>query len=176
MRLQSLTLLCSLFVFVLATGKLEDRFDIEDLLNAFNLIIDGKNYNKLDEVFTPDVVYYEYPGPGKDPRQPVQGLPAIIDIAVKGIPDTVASYSQLGTKLITLLPPYDKDGHSDRAEAISYNLDAYFNNASNSTSEPLFLFVVYTDKEIIRTKQPGFGGWRIKSRRLDLIVSYSTLP
>ena len=172
MRLQILTLLCSLFVLILATGKLEDKSDIEDLLNAFNLIIDGKKYNRLHEIFTPDIVYY--PGPGKDPGQPVRGLPAIIDIAVKGIPVTVDSYSQLGTKLIKLVPPFDKEGRSNRAEAVSYNFDAFFSSAGNSTGKPLFFFIKYVDKEIIRTKAPGFGGWRIKSRRLELIVSYTS--
>lgn len=171
MRLQILTLLCSLFVLVLATGKLEDKSDLEDLLNAFNLIIDGKEYNRLHEIFTADIVYY--PGPGKDPGQPVRGLPAIINIA-KWIPDTVDSYSQLGTKLIKLVPPFDKEGRSDRAEAVSYNSDAFFSGAANSTGESLFLFIKYVDKEIIRTKEPGFGGWRIKSRRLELVVSYTS--
>lgn len=170
MRLQILTLLCSLFALVLATGKLEDKADVEDLLNAFNLIIDGKKYDRLHEIFTPDIVYY--PGPFKDGR-PVRGLPTIINIA-KGIPATFDSYSHLGTKLITLVPPFDKEGRSNRAEAVSYNVDTFFSGAGNSTADSLILFIKYVDKEIIRTKDPGFGGWRIKSRSLELIVSYDT--
>jgi len=166
MRLQILTLLCSLFALVLATGKLEDKSDLEDLLNAFNLIIDEKKYNRLHEIFTPDIVYY--PGPFKDSGRPVRGLPAIINIA-KGIPATFDSYSHLGTKLITLVPPFDKEGRSNRAEAVSYNVDAFFSGAGNSTGDSLILFIKYVDKEIIRTKEPGFGGWRIKSRSIELI-------
>lgn len=62
MRLQILTLLCSLIVLILATGKLEEKDNIDDLLNAFNLLIDKKEYSKLGDIFTPDVTYDEGPG------------------------------------------------------------------------------------------------------------------
>ncbi|MCJ1348168.1 hypothetical protein MMC31_006399, partial [Peltigera leucophlebia] len=166
MRLQILTLLCSLFVLVLATGRLEDKSNIEDLLNAFNLLIDEKKYSKLGGIFTPDVTYD--PGPGKDPGQPVRGLDAIINIPKTEIPDTVASYTQLSTKLIKFVPPFDKEGRSDRAEAVSYNFYLFF-GAGNLTGETYFFYVKYLDKEIVRTKEPGFGGWRIKFRKLELV-------
>lgn len=170
MRLQILTLLCSFFVLILATGKLEDKSDIEDLFNAFNLIVDEKKYSKLSNIFTKDVVYY--PGPGKDPGQPVQGIEAIINIPKNEVPESVVSYTQLSTKLIKLFPPLDKAGHSDRAEAVSYNFFSYF-GTGNSTGETYFFYVKYVDKEIIRTKEPGFGGWRIKNRTLELIVCFT---
>lgn len=168
MRLQIFTLLCSLIVIVLATGNLEDKSNIEDSLNAFNLLIDKKEYSKLGNIFTPDVTYD--PGPGKASGPLVQGLPAIINIPKKEIPDSVASFTQLSTKLIKFLPPFDKAGRSDRAEAVSYNFFLFF-GAGNLTGETYFFYVKYEDKEIVRTKEPGFGGWRIKFRKLELIVS-----
>lgn len=169
MRLQILTLLCSLFVLVLATGKLGDKSYIDDLLNAFNFCIDGKQYSNLGQIFTPDVTYD--PGPGKDPGQLVQGLDAIMNIPKKAIPDTVVSYTQLTTKLIEFVPPFDKNGRSDSAEAVSYNFNSFF-GAGNLTGQTYFFYVKYVDKEIVRTNETGFGGWRIKFRKLELVVSF----
>ena len=73
MRLQILTLLCSLIVLILATGKFEDKDNIGDLLNSFNLLIDKKEYYKLGDIFTPDVTYNE--GPGKASGSLVRGSP-----------------------------------------------------------------------------------------------------
>lgn len=169
MRLQIFTLLCSVFVLVLATGKLEDKSDIDDLLNAFNLYIDGKQYSKLGEIFTRDVTYD--PGPRKDPGQLVQGLDAIINIPKTEIPDTVVSFTQLSTKLIKFVPPFDRKGRSDRAEAVSYNFNLFF-GAGNLTGQTYFFYIKYVDKEIVRTNETGYGGWRIKFRKLELVVSF----
>lgn len=171
MQLQILNLLCSLFVLVLATGKLEDKSDIDDLLNTFNLLIDRKKYSELGKIFTSDVTYD--PGPGKAPGQLVQGLSAIINIPKNEISDTVVSYTQLSTKLIKFVPPFDKEGRSDCAEAVSYNFYSFF-GADNSTVETYFFYIKYVDKEIVRTKEPGFGGWRIKFRKLELVVSFTS--
>lgn len=53
MPLQILTLLSSLSVLVLATGKLEDKSDIEDALNAWHLLFDAKNFVKAAASFSP---------------------------------------------------------------------------------------------------------------------------
>lgn len=119
MRYKVLTALFSFILFWLwiavdFTCVLTDKSHVEDLLNAFNLIIDGKQYDRLHEVLTLDIVYY--PGPGKDDAgQPVWGLPAFINTAKKRIPASIDSYSQLGTKLIKVHPARDVD----RAEAVS---------------------------------------------------------
>lgn len=164
MRLQILTLLCSLCVLVLATGKVEDKENIEDLFSFFSVLTDEKKYDKVGKVFTPDATFE--PGEG-----PVKGTPAIANFLKKQIPDTVTTYSQTTTKLVKFVPPFDKDGRSDRAEAVSYTLIIFF--AGNSTKEYL-LPIKYVDKEIVRTKEPGFGGWRIKKRKLEVVVSFNT--
>ncbi len=164
MRLQILTLLCSLCVLVLATGKVEDKENIEDLFSRFSLLTDGKNYGKVDKVFTRDATFE--PGEG-----PVKGTPAIANFLKKKIPDTVTTYSQTTTNLIKFVPPFDKEGRSDRAEAVSYTFVIFF--AVNSTKEYL-LPIKYVDKEIVRTKEPGSGGWRIKKRKLEVVVSFNT--
>ena len=163
-------LLFWLWIAVVSTCVLRDKSHVEDLLNAFNLIIDGKQYDRLHEVLIPDIIYY--PGPGKeDAGQPVRGLPAFINTVKKRIPASINSYSQLGTKLIKVYPAMDVN----RAEAVSYNLNVFFvGTGNNSTGNSLFSFVKYVDNDIIRTEEPGYGGWRIKSRSLELIVSYAS--
>ena len=165
MRLQILTLLSSLFVFVLATGSLEDKSDIKDLFALFDFFIDDKTYSKLGKTLTPDVTYD--PGDG-----PVQGLPAAINTLSKIIPEKIVSQTLLSTKLIKFLPPFDKGGRSNRAEAFSYNTFTFFGPA-NSTDPLLILFAKFVDKEIVRTNEPGLGGWRIKNRKFELVVSLS---
>lgn len=167
MRLQILTLLCSLFVLVLATSKLEDKDNIYGLLNAYNIYLDTKEYSKFGDIFTPDAIYEE--GLGKASGSLVRGLSAIIDIPKKAIPEAVLSITQ-SKKVVKFLPPFDKEGRSDRAEAISYTFFTFF-GAGNLTGQTYFFYVKYVDKEIVRTKEPGFGGWRIKYRKLETIVS-----
>lgn len=103
------------------------------ILSTCSLI--EKKYSKLGKIFTCDVTYDS--GPGKAPGQLVQGLSAIINIPKNEISDTVVSYTQLSTKLIKFVPPFDKEGRSDCAKAVSYNFYSFF-GASNSTVETYF--------------------------------------
>lgn len=165
MRLAILTFVFSLFICVIA-DNLEDKSNIEDITAAFNLLTDGKKYSELGKVLSPDVTYD--PGDG-----PVQGLPATIDTLSKIIPSTTTTYFTLGTQLIKFLPPSDKDKRSNFAESVSYSTFVSF-GSGNLTGEFFILFVRYVDKEIVRTRQPGFGGWRFKNRKFELVVSYPT--
>ena len=165
MRLQILILLSSLFVFVLATGSLEDKSNIEDVLAAYDLTIDAKKFNELGQTLDRNVIYDAGDGP-------FQGLDHTIALLSKLIPPGIVSYASLGTKLIKFLPPFDKGGRSSSAEAISYTTFSFF-GSGNSTGEILILFTKFVDKEIVKTNEPGFGGWRIKNRKFELVVSLS---
>lgn len=103
MRPQILTLLCSLFAFVLATDKLEDESNIKALHNVFNLIFDREQLNELGGIFTPDVTYD--PGPVQGLR-PVQGLPNVI-FTLSTFPNTTTTYTILSTQLIKFRPPFE---------------------------------------------------------------------
>ena len=164
MRLAILTL-CSLLTFVLATN-LQDRSDIRDITALFDFLIDEKKFNELGKVLSPDVTYD--PGEG-----PVQGLPAAIDVLSKVIPNTTTTYNTLGTQLIKFLPPFDKNKRSNLAESISYTTLVSF-GSGNLTGEVFILFAKFTDKEIVRTSEPGFGGWRFKNRKFEVVVSFLT--
>lgn len=163
MRLAVLTLLCSFFAFALAVN-LEDKSNIEDITAAFNLLLDKKKYSELGKVLSPDVTYDAGLGP-------VQGLPAAIDVLSKVIPSAATTYFTLGTQVIKFLPPFDKYGRSNRAESISYSTIVNF-GSGNFTGEFFIIFARYVDKEIVQTKEPGFGGWRFKNRKFEIVVSF----
>lgn len=170
MHLRILTLLCYLTVLVLATGTLEDKSDIDDLENAVAILTDAKKPVEVSELFTPNATFD--PGQGA-PVRPIQGRPAIAAELRRLIPGNVTSFSQLGTKLIKFNPPFDREGRSNRASAITYLTSTFF-SASNSTG-PLFLFFKVVDKEIVKTNETGYGGWRIHDRELILVVSFPSL-
>lgn len=165
MRLRILTLLCYLSVLILATGRLKDQSEIDDLQNLLLFLVDDKKFVQASELFTPNATYD--PGP-EFPVRPFQGRSALVDYLEKTIPDNVSTFAQLGTKLIKFIPPFNKDGRSDRAEAVSYVTFTFF-GADNSTE---IIFFKFEDKEIVRTKEPGFGGWRIQNRKQKLVVSF----
>ena len=166
MRLAIITLLSSLFAFLLAIN-LEDKSNIEDITSAFNLILDEKKFPDLGKVLSPDVTYDAAVETG-----PVQGLPAAIDVLSKVIPNKTTSYSTVGTQLIKFFPPFDKAGRSNFAESISYSTLTFF-GSGNLTGEVFIIFARYVDKEIVRTKLPGFGGWRLKNRKIESVVSFT---
>lgn len=165
MRLSIITLLCSLVIFVFAT-KLEDESYIKDLNSAFNLLLDNKEYSKLGKVLSPNVTYDAGAGP-------VQGLPGAIDTLSKVIPKTTTTYFTVGTQLIKFLPPFDKENRSNLAEAVSYSTLVNF-GSGNLTGEFYIIFAKYVDKAIVRTKEPGFGGWRFQNRKFESVVSFPT--
>lgn len=164
MRLQILSLLCSLFAFVLATGKLEDRANIEDITAYFNLIFDRKDFGQFEKIFTPDATYSVG---GKS----FQGRPNLISALSTGIPNTTTSYSILSTQLIKFRPPFDKEGRSKIAESVSYTTFVNF-GGGDLTGQSLIAFGRFVDKEIVKTNEPGFDGWRFKNRKLERVVSF----
>lgn len=170
MRLRILTLLCYLTVLVLATGKLEDKSDIDDLENAVVIFTDAKKPVEVGGLFTPNATFD--PGQGA-PARPIQGRPAIVAEVRRLIPANVTSFSQLGTKLIKFDPPFDREGRSNRASAITYLTITFF-SAGNSTG-PLILLFKVVDKEIVRTNETEYGGWRIHDRELIPVVSFPSL-
>ena len=165
-----LTIFCPLLNFVVAAAatNLQDKGDIKDLTAAFLFLIDGKKFNELGKVLSSDVTYDTGNG------RPVQGLPAAIAALSKIIPPETTTFNKLGTQLIKPLPPLDnedEDKHStNRAESISYT-QVKASGSGNLTGETFNLFAKFIDKEIVRTSQPGFGGWRFKNRKFEVVVS-----
>lgn len=163
MRLQILALLCYFFAFALATGNLEDKSDIEELTVAFNFFFDSKKFDKLREIFTLDVIYDAGAGP-------IQGLPNVISTLSNIIPITTTTYTILSKQLIEFRPPFDNYGRSNLATSVSYVTFVSF-GGGNLT---YVIYAKYVDNEIVKTNEPGFGGWRFKNRKVESVVSFST--
>lgn len=173
-----LILVCSLTVRVLASGKVEDKDNIRDLFNAFAFNIDERKPEELDKIFARDTTGVVVEQVARilagnatlEGDVNILGITAVVKFVGGLFPDSVKSYSQPSTNLIKFIPPYDKDGRSDRAEAVSYTSFIFF-GTGNSTKE-LLLPIKYVDKEIIRTNEREFGGWRIRNRKVELVVSF----
>lgn len=95
--------------------------------------------------------------PGEGVR-PLKGVNAVVEFLETITRNSVPTYSSLSTKLIKFILPFDKEGRSDRASAVSYKTFVAF-GAGNLTEEYI-LALKFVDKEIVKTKEPGFGGWR----------------
>ena len=145
MRLQILTLLCSLSIFVLATNKFEDKSNIEDVITTFPILVDSRETAKLGTILTPNVTYETSTGP-------IQGLPAVISFFSALVPTTTTTYSISSTRLIKFLQPFDKEGRSNSAEAVSYSTIVSF-GSGNLTDESYFIFARIVDKKIVRTNE-----------------------
>lgn len=172
LRLFASLVLTLLSVSLVLAVNIEDKSNIEDLTAAFNFITDSKKFSDFDQVLTQDVTY----DPGD--KVPVQGIPATIARLSDIIPNTTTSYFSLGTQLITFLPPFidikgekEKEG-SNLAESVSYSTFVGF-GSGNLTGDYFILFVKFVDKEIVRTSEPGFGGWRFRNRKFELVVGFS---
>lgn len=165
MRLAFLTLLCSLFVSVVLAVNLEDKSNIEDLTAAYNFLVDDKKFSDFGKVLTSDVTYD--PGNG-----PVHGIPATIEAISRIIPSTTITYLSLGTQLIKFRPPFDKEKRSNLAESISYSTFVAY-GTGNLTGEYFLITARFVDKEIVRTREPGFGGWRFRNRKFEAVVSFT---
>lgn len=164
MRLPILALVCSLSVLVFATGKLEDKDNIRDLFSAYALAFDEKKFDKFGSIFTRDATFE---AKGEDP---IKGVTAIAKYLEAFVSRNVTTFTEISTILIKFVPPLDREGRSDRAEALSYAGITIF-SGGNST-KVFFLPLKFTDREIVRTKERGFGGWRIEKRKAEVDVSF----
>lgn len=162
----SLFFYVSVVVATVNVNILEDRADIEDLTAAYNFLTDDKKFSDFGNVLTPDVTYD--PGTGA-----VKGIPASIEALLVIIPNTTITYFTLGTQLITFRPPFDKYGRSNLAESVSYSTFVAY-GTGNLTGQYFIIDARFVDKEIVRTKQSGFGGWRFRNRKFEVIVSFFT--
>lgn len=100
----------------------------------------------------------------------IQGLPNVIS-ASSTYPNTTTTYTTLGAQLIKFRPPFDKEGHLKLAESVSYSTFENF-GSGNLTGQNFIVFARYVDKEIVKTNEPGFGGWRFKNRKFESVVSF----
>lgn len=134
---------------MLSHQELSDRFEIQDLLANYSDVIDSKNFDRLDDFFTPDAVI-DYTEAG--------GIRGNLDEVKVYLAKALKSFSSMQHMLG--LPQIVLKG--DRASARTILFNPMVVPGENGPSV-FFVGLWYVD-ELIRTE----AGWRITSRKEEL--------
>lgn len=129
------------------TLSVQDRLDIADVLARYCVALDSRDWELLEQVFTPDATA-RY-GRAGQPR----GLPAIVAVVRSSLEPLDASQHFIGTSLVE---PDGADGARGRTYLIAQHVCGGLPDGSQ--------FVVagtYVDR-FVRTPD----GWRIRERHL----------
>lgn len=138
--------------------EISDRLEIDDLLSRYTLAIDGKDFDALDEVFTPDAtIDYTTSGGTKGVYPDVKAWLA------KALANFPMTQHLLGNKRVTI----DGDTATSRT---------YFYNPMGAPKEGggLQMFYVggYYNDRLVRTAD----GWRIADRFEETAWMDGVLP
>jgi 3-phenylpropionate/cinnamic acid dioxygenase small subunit len=131
---------------MLPLQEISDRLEIQDLLSRYSYAIDERNWDDLDNVFTPDAVidYSETGGA----RGTVAQIKAWLPVAMERFPKY---YHMVATTKLEL------DGDTARSRTCLFNPMVY--RAEDGTESVFFIGLWYRDK-LVRTP----AGWRIAER------------
>ncbi len=135
------------------TNAVEDTLAIQELIARYPLVVDGRNWDGLDTLFTPDarIDFSAFGGPVADP-------PAI----KRFLADSLAIFER--TQHMMGLPHITLDG--DRASArTSCNNPMVLPNGDGTTS--VWLIGLWYDDEFVRTPD----GWRFSARKQERCYS-----
>jgi SnoaL-like domain len=132
-----------------ASTGLADRLAIQDLIARYPLAVDGRDWDGLDALFTPDahIDFTAFGGPAGD----VASTKAFLRDALGGFRRT---QHMMGLPAITL------DGDHARART-SCNNPMVIDNADGTTA--VWLIGLWYDDEFVRTAD----GWRFASRKQE---------
>ena len=136
-----------------AAGDVADRLAIQDLIARYAVVVDSRDYDALDDLFTPDarIDFTAFGGPS--------GTPAYIK---KFLADNLAIFSR--TQHMMGLPSISIDG--DRATArTSCNNPMVLTEPDGSTK--VWLIGLWYDDTLARTAD----GWRFTGRRQERCYS-----
>jgi SnoaL-like domain len=129
-----------------AQSELADRLAIQDLIARYPLAVDGRDWDGLDELFTPDarIDFTAFGGPAGD----LASTKSFLRDALSGFRRT---QHMMGLPAITL----DGDRASSRTPC---NNPMVIDNADGSTA--VWLIGLWYDDEFVRTPD----GWRFTAR------------
>ena len=130
-----------------------DRLAISDLIARYALVVDGRDYDALDELFTDDarIDFTAFGGPVGSPAEIKTFLAANLGIFSR-------TQHMMGLPLITI--------EGDRATArTSCNNPMVLTDADGSTK--VWLIGLWYDDSLVRTSD----GWRFTSRRQERCYS-----
>lgn len=138
--------------------RISDRLAVEDLLFRYSRAIDTRNFDLLDEVFTPDGVA-DYTSSG-------------------GIRGTLAEVKEwlgaaLGVFTVVqhLITNVAVDFAGDEARSTCYMINPLGYPAEGDKTEMIFCGGLYHD-QLVRTAE----GWRIRERVIELLYLDGKLP
>lgn len=140
---------------MLPLQEISDRLEIQDLFARYTYAIDERNWDGLDDVFTPDAVidYTETGGA----RGTVAQIKAWLPVAMQRFPRF--QHMVATTKL-------ELDGDSARSRTILFN--PMVHRADDGTEQVFFIGLWYRDK-LVRTP----AGWRIAERYEEMGYAYN---
>lgn len=141
----------------MALQELSDRQEIQDLMVAYCYAIDRKNWDELDEVFTPDAVidYSEMVG--------FRGnLAETKEFLVKGLAQLTSYQHAISTSQVRI------DGDVARGRTLCFNPMVI---EVNGVKQTLFVGLWYRDV-FVRTAK----GWRIRERYEERCYTHNVPP
>lgn len=131
---------------MLTLGQLSDRAEIQDLITRYAYAIDDRNWDGLDDVFTPDAIidYSEVGGP----KGTVPEIKAFLAEAMANF----SAFQHLSTTSELRI-----DGDQASARTILFNPMVM----PHEGEERVFFIGLWYVDQLVRTAQ----GWRIRHRR-----------
>jgi 3-phenylpropionate/cinnamic acid dioxygenase small subunit len=131
---------------MLSLQEMSDRLEIQDLLSRYSYAIDERDWDRLDDVFTPDaVIDYGETGGAKGG---VAQIKAWLPVAMERFPRY--QHMVATTKL-------ELDGDSARSRTMLFNPMVY--RGDDGAEQVFFIGLWYRDR-LVRTPD----GWRIAER------------
>lgn len=154
LRIWSLSLLFfTSFVTAITFGDPRSELQIRNRLSIYALALDSKDFNRLNQVFTNDVVGRFFP----PPNDVLNGLETVKKFIADALDDIVTQHT-LSTTVVEFSSP-------TAANSTTY-LVANYIGQGNQTRTTLFFYGQYFDKWVLKKE-----GWRSKDRTLRLFVS-----
>lgn len=133
---------------MLSLEEISDRLEIQQLLIDYSTAIDGKRFDDLDAVFTPDA-YIDYRVSGG-----VDGpFPEVKAWLKEVLPNFPAYYHMLGNVDVRV------SGDTATSRAICFNPMVMGGDSGQNSPQIYFVGIWYVD-EFVRTPQ----GWRMSKR------------
>ena len=136
--------------------SVEDRLAIQDLLARYADIVDGRDFDRLDELFTADA-HIDYTATG--------AIAGDLDATKRFLRDALAAFVR--SQHMMGLPVISIDG--DRATARTPCHNPMVLDNGDGTASVWLIGIRYED-ELVRTS----GGWRIRRRSLQRVYAVTT--
>ena len=136
--------------------EISDRLEIQDLFARYSFAIDERDWDALDDVFTPDA-FIDYSEAGGEKGPPDQ-IKRWLAVAMERFP--MFQHMVATTKL---------ELHGDTADSRTILFNPMVLRKDDGEDHVFFVGLWYNDK-LVRTEK----GWRIAERREEISYTYNT--